>query len=202
MLVASYNNQAWNDLLIIQLKPSDGKQLNIKSTDNVTVIYGTDDAIVGLNIFDASNWLDGLENGPVTLTQKQVDIINTKLAELNLGIELEADTEDKFVVGYVKTCRPHEDSDHLNITETLVGQDEVLQIVCGASNIVAGQKVVVAKPGAIMPNGLVIWPGELRGIASQGMICSAKELNLPEERQTKGILVLPDSAEVGKAFEF
>lgn len=202
MLVASYNNQAWNDLLMIQLKPSDGKQLKIKSTENITVIYGADDAILGLNIFDASNWLEDLTNGPVTLTQKQVGIINTKLAELNLDIELEADTEDKFVVGYVKACRPHEDSDHLNITETLVGHNEVLQIVCGAKNIAAGQKVVVAKPGAIMPNGLVIWSGKLRGITSQGMICSAKELDLPEERQTVGILVLPDSAEVGKAFEF
>ena len=53
----------------------------------------------------------------------------------------------------------HPDSDHLSITQTEVDNGEILQIVCGAPNIKAGQKVVVAKPGAMMPDGLMIWPG-------------------------------------------
>lgn len=74
----------------------------------------------------------------------------------------------KFVVGYVKECLPHEDSDHLSVTQTEVDNGEVLQIVCGAANIKKGQRVVVAKPGAVMPSGSIIWPGELRGVASNG----------------------------------
>ena len=78
----------------------------------------------------------------------------------------------------MKSCVEHPDSDHLSITETEVGDGEVLQIVCGAANIRKGLKVVVAKPGAMMPDGLMIWPGTLRGVESFGMICSAKELHL------------------------
>ena len=111
-----------------------------------------------------------------------------------------ADNEPKIVVGYVKTCVPHPDSDHLSITETEVDNGHVLQIVCGAPNIEAGQKVVVAKPGAMMPDGLMIWPGSLRGVESYGMICSARELHLPDAPTEKGILVLPEDAVVGEAF--
>ena len=85
-------------------------------------------------------------------------------------------------------------------TQTEVDNGEILQIVCGAPNIKAGQKVVVAKPGAMMPDGLMIWPGVLRGEESFGMICSAKELRLPNAPAKKGILELPFDAEVGSAF--
>ncbi len=76
-----------------------------------------------------------------------------------------------------------------------------MQIVCGASNIAAGQKVVVAKVGAMMPNGLVIWDGELRGEPSHGMVCSAKELGIEAETTKKGILVLDENAVTGSAFK-
>ena len=77
---------------------------------------------------------------------------------------------------------------------------EQLQIVCGAPNVEAGQKVVVAKVGAVMPSGMVIKDAELRGVASSGMICSMKELNLPNAPQEKGIMVLSDDYTVGQAF--
>lgn len=101
----------------------------------------------------------------------------------------------------MKECKPHEDSDHLSITQVEVDGGDVLQIVCGASNIAQDQTVVVAKPGAIMPDGMVIYPGELRGVESLGMICSARELGI-ESNQKKGILVLDDEYEVGQAFQF
>ena len=72
----------------------------------------------------------------------------------------------------------HKNADKLSVCKVDVGTD-TLQIVCGAPNVDAGQKVVVAKIGAVMPSGLVIQPSELRGVPSQGMICSAKELQLP-----------------------
>ncbi len=74
------------------------------------------------------------------------------------------------------------------------------QIVCGAANIRKGLKVVVAKPGAMMPDGLLIWPGTLRGVDSYGMICSARELHLANAPLKKGILELPQDAVVGEAF--
>lgn len=203
VFVSSYNNQAFDDLLIIQCQPSDDQPVDTKTKNNITVIYSKEDqTLLGINIFQISNYLSDLTDGPVTLTEDQVRTVNDLLAQNNFDIQLEADESPKFVIGFVKECKPHEDSDHLNITQTEVDDGKVLQIVCGAKNIASGQKVVVAKPGAVMPNGLVIWPGELRGVMSNGMICSARELGLPKEKHTEGILVLDDNAEIGKEFAF
>src|SRR5699024_10721903 len=133
-----------------------------------------------------------------TLTEDNRSKVNALLADTPIAYTLEDNSSSKFVVGYVKSCEPVEGSDHLNVTQTEVDNGETLQIVCGASNIAEGQKVVVAKVGAVMPDGLVIWPGELRGVKSSGMICSARELGLPQEES--GILVLDETDETGSAF--
>ena len=93
----------------------------------------------------------------------------------------------------------HPNADKLSVLNVDVATEK-LQIVCGAPNVEAGQKVVVAKVGAVMPNGMVIKDAELRGVASSGMICSMKELNLPNAPQEKGIMVLSDDYKVGQAF--
>ena len=95
--------------------------------------------------------------------------------------------------------RKHPDADKVSVLKVNVG-NEHLQIVCGAPNVEAGQKVVVAKVGAVMPSGMVIKDAELRGVASSGMICSMKELNLPNAPQEKGIMVLSNDYEIGQAF--
>ena len=105
------------------------------------------------------------------------------------------------VVGFVKSKEKHPDADKLNICTVDAGQEEDLQIVCGAKNVDAGQKVPVALVGAKLPGGLAIKKAKLRGVLSQGMICSAKELGmndklLPKELQ-EGILVLPEDTAVG-----
>lgn len=105
------------------------------------------------------------------------------------------------VVGYVKSREKHPDADKLSVCKVDVGQAEELQIVCGAKNVDAGQKVPVAIVGAKLPDGLVIKRAKLRGVESQGMICSAKELGLndkllPKEIQ-EGILVLPADTPIG-----
>lgn len=107
----------------------------------------------------------------------------------------------KVVVGYVKSKEKHPDADKLNVCIVDAGEAEDLQIVCGAKNVDAGQKVPVALVGAKLPGGLEIKKAKLRGVASQGMICSAKELGLndkllPKEQQ-EGILVLPENSEIG-----
>ncbi|MFB5267950.1 phenylalanine--tRNA ligase subunit beta [Paenibacillus enshidis] len=109
------------------------------------------------------------------------------------------------VVGYVKSKEKHPDADKLNVCVVDVGQGEDLQIVCGAKNVDTGQKVPVAMIGAVLPGDFRIKKAKLRGVESQGMICSAKELGmndklLPKEQQ-EGILVLPADAELGAPIE-
>lgn len=203
MLVASYNNQAFDDLLVIQLKNTAVDNQNFERKDDITRIADKKtNETVGFNFFQASDYLSFDKSGPVELSEADVLRLNKALEAAGFEAELVADTRPKFVVGYVQECEPMEGSDHLFVTQTEVDNGEVLQIVCGASNIAKGQKVVVAKPGATMPDGMVIWPGELRGTKSVGMISSAKELNLdvPAEKQ-KGILVLDDELETGSRFE-
>ena len=77
---------------------------------------------------------------------------------------------------------------------------KLYKLVCGAPNVAAEQKVVVAKVGAVMPSGMVIKDAKLRGVDSSGMICSMKELDLPNAPQEKGIMVLNDDYEIGQAF--
>lgn len=203
MLVTSFNNEAFDELLTIQLKQSEVADQSFERKGDITEITNTKSGeVVAYNFFGATKWAKLEKSGPVTLTEEDVKNLNEALVEAGFEGNLVADTSPKLVVGYVKECVPHEDSDHLSVTQTEVDNGEILQIVCGASNIEQGQKVVVAKPGATMPDGLVIWPGELRGVKSSGMITSARELNVdvPAEKQS-GILVLEDDAVVGSAFE-
>lgn len=201
MLVTSYNNKGLNDVLVVMLKKSRIENQTFERKGKVAQIVSKETGeTVGFNFFEASKVVELTTNGPVTLTEEQVDKLNQEIQTSGFEDELVADTDPKFVVGYVKECMRHEDSDHLKVTQTEVDNGDVLQIVCGASNIAEGQKVVVAKEGAIMPDGLVIWAGELRGVKSKGMICSAKELGIEKPSKQKGILVLDESEETGKVF--
>ena len=112
-----------------------------------------------------------------------------------LGLELEdivnpfADIAD-IRVGKVTLCEPHPDSDHLHCCKVDVGDDQILDIVCGAPNVATGQIVPVALVGTRLPDGTVIKKAKLRGQPSMGMICSERELGLSDAHD--GILVLPE----------
>lgn len=114
----------------------------------------------------------------------------------NLGKDI-----DKVVVGKVLECEMHPDSDHLHVCMVDVGEGEPIQIVCGAPNVAVGQKVPVALNGAILPEGIKIKKGKLRGVMSNGMICSHDELGIEPSRlgyePEYGILVLDENAEIG-----
>jgi len=103
---------------------------------------------------------------------------------------------ENFVVGEVLSVAPHPDADKLNVASVSVGRGESLSIVCGAPNVAQGQVVPVALPGAVLPSGLKIEKRELRGVPSEGMICSESELGVSEEAQ--GIMVLDGSCEAGE----
>ena len=133
------------------------------------------------------------------------DISDQSLADLltSAGLEVEGfaplvETND-VIIGYVLECHDHPDSDHLHVTKVDVGS-EVLDIVCGAANVAKDQKVIVAKVGTTVGD-LHIQPIKLRGVLSSGMICSYKELGVPEkfisEEQSEGIAVLEADAPIG-----
>jgi phenylalanyl-tRNA synthetase beta chain len=100
-----------------------------------------------------------------------------------------------IVVAHVKSVSPHPNADKLRVTEVDAGTGETLQIVCGAPNVAAGQKVPCALIGAKLP-GLEIRKAKLRGVESSGMLCSARELGLSSDHA--GLLVLDDAAPVGR----
>jgi len=103
-----------------------------------------------------------------------------------------------LVIGEVLTCANHENSDHLHVTTVNVGGDEPLQIVCGAPNVAAGQKVVVATVGTKLYSGdesFTIKRSKIRGVESMGMICAEDEIGIGTSHD--GIIVLPEQAEVG-----
>ena len=140
--------------------------------------------------------LEGITPGQladqITLTGIEVDEVN--LPSLD---------PDKFVVGEVLSLEEMEDSDHLNVTTVDIAQSEPVQIVCGAPNVKAGQKVIVAVPGAKLPGGLKIKKSKLRGVVSNGMICSLQELGLSDavvpKKAEDGIYVLPEEAQTGES---
>ncbi|WP_270660160.1 YtpR family tRNA-binding protein [Enterococcus thailandicus] len=199
-MIFAYNKAHVGDTLMVVVADDKGTENTVERKWNVAQVKDASGQIVAWNFFHISDHLTIEGNGQVTINEEQLTELNRLIKEAGFTETLIADNEPKIVVGYVKTCVPHPDSDHLSITETEVDNGQVLQIVCGAPNIEAGQKVVVAKPGAMMPDGLMIWPGSLRGVESYGMICSARELHLPDAPTEKGILVLPEDAVVGEAF--
>src|SRR3989344_1951380 len=100
-----------------------------------------------------------------------------------------------IIVGEIIKMEPHTNADRLRITTVALGKIKPLTIVCGASNIVVGQKVPVALPGAHLPNGTVIKESAIRGVTSQGMLCSLKELGLGDDYA--GIYILPSDTKRG-----
>lgn len=118
------------------------------------------------------------------------------------GLESPEEGLKKIVVGDVKECIPHPDSDHLSVCQVDIGEDELSQIVCGAPNIKAGVKVIVALPGSRIAGNVKIKKGKMRGQVSNGMICSLQEVGysdsvIPKE-YAEGIYYLPSNAIAGE----
>ncbi|HCO79457.1 YtpR family tRNA-binding protein [Bacillus altitudinis] len=196
-----YNAEGVGDTLLISLKDVTREEVGHETFGDVVRIFNQDTKeTTGFNIFNASSYMKIEENGSVPLSETLVQDINEILNRNGVSETLTVDLSPKFVVGYVKEKEKHPNADKLNICQVDVG-DETLQIVCGAPNVDQGQYVVVAKVGAVMPSGLVIKDAELRGVPSSGMICSAKELDLPNAPAEKGILVLEGSRQAGEPFE-
>lgn len=192
-----YNPSGVGNVAFLQIETVDGPFEYEQFGDIIAI--KKDSQIVGFNIFNAKEHLNLEGQGHIKFKEEHATAIQKLIDDSNLDYKLDADFSPKFVVGYVQQKEKHPDADKLSVCQIDVG-DETLQIVCGAPNIEQGQKVVVAKVGAVMPSGMLIKDAELRGVASSGMVCSMKELNLPNAPQEKGIMVLDDHYTVGQSF--
>ncbi len=116
------------------------------------------------------------------------------------GLEVESITPvaepfANVVIGKIITLKKHPEADRLTVCEVDIGAAKLLTIVCGAKNVAVGLKVPAALESALLPNNLNITVSQIRGVTSQGMLCSARELGLAEE--SEGLLVLPADAPLG-----
>ncbi|MGC9352000.1 MAG: YtpR family tRNA-binding protein, partial [Sulfurovum sp.] len=134
------------------------------------------------------------------------DVSNDTLYKTFNAIGLEVDSikeimiPGKVVVGKILSCEKHPDADKLNVCQIDVGSG-TRQIVCGAANVVNAEYVAVATIGAVLPGDFKIKHAKLRGVESEGMVCSSSELGLPA--MGDGIMILDESIgtlEVGKEF--
>lgn len=188
-----FNHQAFENCAFVYLL--DKETTHFEKKGNVTVLYNQDE-IVGYNILDERFHV--YSNGYQKMDETLLSLVNDCLTAQEVE-KLDADMKNRIVVGKVVECINHPDSDHLHICQVDIAS-EILQIVCGASNVCEGARVVVACDNAVMPDGKWIKAGKLRGIDSYGMLCSEFELGLILEHK-RGLLLLDDSYEIGKEFE-
>ncbi|POZ55293.1 Phenylalanine--tRNA ligase beta subunit [Lysinibacillus sphaericus] len=196
-----YNKEHVGDVLLVQLATEAIVKTEVERAGDIAILIEAQTGeIKAFNLFNASKYIQVEAQGNVEITPEFVAQLEAAIKNNGATISLDVDFSPKFVVGYVETKEKHPNADKLSICTVNVGE-ETLQIVCGAPNVDAGQKVVVAKIGAVMPSGMLIKEGNLRGVDSFGMLCSARELAIPNAPSEKGILVLPEDAVVGSAFE-
>lgn len=119
---------------------------------------------------------------------------------MNQEIAKDLKTSDKIIVGEIISTEQHPDAEKLTVCTVNIGQEEPIQIVCGAKNVAPGLRVPVALHGAKLPGGKKIKRGKLRGILSNGMICAPDELGF--EREVDGIWVLPDDTAIASAVPY
>ncbi len=113
----------------------------------------------------------------------------------DVSIEARGPDLSQFRVGRVRECARHPNADRLSVCQVEVGDGEPVEVVCGAPNVAAGQKIAFAAAGTRLPDGTVLKRTKIRGVTSNGMICSERELALGEDHE--GILVLDADAPVG-----
>jgi phenylalanyl-tRNA synthetase beta chain len=142
------------------------------------------------------NWLKDFVNIPGKITPEELGL-KLKMATVEIeGIEKKGERLEKIIVGEVLEVKKHPNADRLSVTKVNISGGKILNIVCGAPNVAAGQKVAVALPGTVLANGVKLEKREVRGIMSEGMICAEDELGLGTTHL--GIMVLPKTAKIGK----
>ncbi|MFS5149267.1 DUF4479 and tRNA-binding domain-containing protein [Streptococcus agalactiae] len=201
-MIFTYNREHVGDTLMVIVKDSQGAKLDVDRRGQVARVYLQDSKeTVAWNIFEVSSLIAIEGVGQVTLSDQVIKILNAELLKEGFEDSLVNNIEPTFVVAQIKEMIDHPDSDHLHICQVEINDGKTVQIVCGAPNASVGLKTVAALPGAMMPNGSLIFLGKLRGEDSFGMLCSARELALPNAPQVRGIIELSDQVIVGESFD-
>ena len=141
------------------------------------------------------NWLNERVDLSGKSTQELDDLLTFAGIEVE-GIHFQGPATEKVVIAKILSAEPHPDADRLKVCQVETGEGEPRQIVCGAKNYQVGDKVPCALPGAAMQAGFEIKVGKLRGVESQGMLCSASEIGYTDE--VDGLMILPADAPIGK----
>ena len=119
----------------------------------------------------------------VDIADENPDELAVKITKAGVNVEKVIKNRiDNLVIGEIVTCKDHPNSDYLHICSVNIG-DKITQIVCGAKNVRAGIKVIVALPGCVLPGNNEIKAGVIRGEESNGMICALFELGMEEKTQ-------------------
>lgn len=179
MIVSSYYNKNNNVILMTTTKKHD----RVKTEGGITTLFAGSE-VVGVNVFESDL---GIEAGLVNSKSMPDEIVNL----------FSGNIENPFEVGYIESIEKHPKSEKLNVCQVRLNSG-VTQIVCGASNVEQGIKVIVAKIGAVMPSGMKIIPSKLIDIPSNGMICSLRELG--REQQSPGIEILGEDFNIGEDY--
>ncbi|MEY8444742.1 phenylalanine--tRNA ligase subunit beta [Enterococcus ratti] len=153
-------------------------------------------------MFVSYKWLNKYVDLSAVTPKELADKLSVTGIEVE-GITVPEEGLKKIVVGEVMECVPHPDSDHLSICQVDVGEEELSQIVCGAPNVKAGIKVIVALPNSRIAGNVKIKKGKMRGQVSNGMICALQEIGysdsvVPKE-YAEGIYYLPKEAVNGES---
>ena len=147
----------------------------------------------------SKNWLKEYLNLDGITDEELFDKINAHVCEIESYQSLVK--ASSLSIGYVHECVMHPDSDHLHICQVEVSEGNIQQIVCGAPNVAAGKKVIVANVGAVLPGDFKIKASKIRGVESNGMLCSLQELGIEEkyidEAFKNGIQLLGEDAPIG-----
>lgn len=199
-MIFAYNKEQVGDVLMVILEDTKEVKCSVERRGNLARVYELETGrTLAWNIFNASTLISIEGKGQVILSDEDIAILNAELSKEAFEDTLENAKEPFFVVGQISEMVAHPDSDHLNICQVNIG-NKTIQIVAGAPNVAVGLKTIVALPGAMMPNGNLIFSGALRGVESHGMMCSPRELELPNAPQVRGVIELDEDSVVGDAF--
>src|SRR5213595_4001893 len=141
------------------------------------------------------NWLREFVDLPEN--PEEIAELLTRAGVETENIETRGAKIDKVIVSQITASSRHPNADRLTVCEVDDGSGTKRQIVCGATNYKVGDKVPLAMPGAVLPNDLKIRASKLRGVESEGMLCSGRELGLSED--ASGLLILSPDANIGTA---
>ncbi|KXT77902.1 YtpR family tRNA-binding protein [Streptococcus sp. DD13] len=201
-MIFSYNKQQVGDVLLVILTNTNDEKVQVERCGKIARVFNPEtNEVRAWNIFDISKLFPISGRGQVFLTDDEIAVLNAEMEKEGFAERLENDQDPKLVVAQIREIQDHPDSDHLHICQVEIQDGQVVQIVCGAPNASLGLKTVAALPGAMMPDGSLIFPGSLRGVESFGMLCSPRELALPNAPQKRGIIELDAEIEVGQAFD-